>query len=61
VSDWTGLAVPTLRSMRTRPGKDPIPYTKVGEKLVRYREDLLLKWVERRTFDCTDSEQGFRL
>jgi predicted DNA-binding transcriptional regulator AlpA len=50
VSEWTRLAVPTLRSMRSRPGKDPIPYTKLGGKIVRYREDLLLKWLERRTF-----------
>jgi hypothetical protein len=59
VSNWTGLAVATLRTMRSRPGKDPFPYTKIGGK-VRYREDLLLKWLERHTFDCTDAEQEFK-
>lgn len=50
VSEWTGVPVATLRTMRSRPGKDPIPFTKFG-RLVRYREDLLLKWIERNTFD----------
>jgi hypothetical protein len=52
VSEWFGIAVATLRTMRARPGKDPIPFTKVGGK-VKYREDLLLKWLERNTFDDT--------
>lgn len=50
VAEWIGLAITTLRTMRSRPGKDPIPYTKVG-KLIRYREDLLLKWIERNTHE----------
>lgn len=50
VSEWTGVPLATLRSMRSRPGKDPIPFTKIG-RLVRYREDLLLKWMDRNTFD----------
>lgn len=52
VHEWIGLPIATLRTMRSRPGKDPIPFTKVG-RLVRYREDLLLKWIERNTFDST--------
>lgn len=58
VQDWIGLKVATLRTMRSRPGKDPIPYTKV-RGLIRYREDLLLKWIERHTFDCTDQQQEY--
>jgi hypothetical protein len=50
VSEWTGVPVATLRTMRSRPGRDPIPFTKIG-RLVRYREDLLLKWMDRNTFD----------
>lgn len=50
VHQWIGLSVATLRTMRSRPGRDPIPFTKVG-KGIRYREDLLLKWLERNTFD----------
>ena len=50
VSEWTGVSEATLRSMRSRPGKDPIPFTKIGGR-VKYREDLLLKWMDRNTFD----------
>lgn len=57
--EWTGIPIATLRTMRSRPGKDPIPYTKIG-KQVRYREDLLMKWMERNTFDCTDAQQEYR-
>jgi len=49
VSEWIRLSVATLRTMRSRPGRDPIPYTKVGGRVV-YREDLLLKWIERNTY-----------
>jgi len=56
VSQWTGVPVATLKSMRTRPGKDPIPFTKFG-RTVRYREDLLLKWIERNTFDDTEQSR----
>jgi hypothetical protein len=38
--------------MRSNPDekqrKDPIPFTKIGGS-IRYREDLLLKWIERNT------------
>jgi hypothetical protein len=57
--EWIGIPIATLRTMRSRPGKDPIPYTKFG-KLIRYREDLLLKWIERNTFDCTDQQQEYK-
>jgi len=57
--EWIGIPVATLRTMRSRPGKDPIPYTKIG-KIIRYREDLLLKWMERNTFDCTDQQQEYK-
>lgn len=49
VSEWIGVPIATLRTMRSRPAKDPIPFTKIG-KFVRYREDLILKWIERNTF-----------
>lgn len=60
VHQWTGLPIATLRTMRSRPGRDPIPYTKLG-RIVRYREDLLLKWLERNTFDCTDAQQEYKV
>jgi hypothetical protein len=59
VSQWTGVPVATLRSMRSRPGKDPIPFTKIG-RLIRYREDLLMKWLERNTFDDTEQSKEAR-
>lgn len=49
VHEWTGIPVATLRTMRSRPNRDPMPYTKMGRH-VRYRDDLLLKWIERNTF-----------
>lgn len=52
---WLKISVATLRTWRSRPGRDPIPFTKIGGA-VRYREDLVLKWLERNTFDST--EQG---
>lgn len=45
---WIGLSAKTLATWRSRPPQDPIPYTKVGGK-VRYREDIVLKWIERNT------------
>lgn len=54
VAEWIGMPVGTLRNMRSKPGKDPIPFTKVG-RYVRYREDLLMKWIERNTFDSTEA------
>lgn len=53
VHEWLQIPVATLRDMRVRPKRDPLPFTKIGGA-VRYREDLLLKWIERNTFDCTD-------
>lgn len=50
LSGWIGLSVVTLRTWRSRPPEngDAIPYTKVGGK-IRYREDLVIKWLERNT------------
>jgi hypothetical protein len=59
VHEWFSLPVATLRTMRSRPGKDPIPYVKIG-KLIRYREDLLLKWLERNTFHSTEEQQEYK-
>jgi hypothetical protein len=59
VHEWFGIPIATLRSMRSRPGKDPIPFTKIG-RLVRYREDLLLKWLQRNTFNSTDESTEHR-
>jgi hypothetical protein len=57
VNEWMQIPVATLRTMRSRPGRDPIPYTKVG-RTVRYREDLLVKWIERNTFESTDQYES---
>lgn len=50
VEEWFKIPVATLRTMRSRPGKDPIPFVKMG-RLVRYRESDLLKWITRNTWD----------
>ncbi len=50
IHEWTGIPIATLRTMRSRPGDDPIPHTKMGRH-VRYREDLILRWIERNTFN----------
>lgn len=59
LNEWIKVPVATLRTMRSRPGRDPIPYTKIG-KLIRYREDLILKWLDRNTFDSTDHQQEYK-
>lgn len=50
VAKWIGVSVATVRTWRFRPPNDcePIPYTKVGGK-IRYREDVVLKWLETNT------------
>lgn len=53
VAGYLGVAVATLRNMRSKPGRDPIPFTKIGGA-IRYREDLLMKWIERNTFESVD-------
>lgn len=50
IHEWTRIPIATLRTMRSRPSDDPIPYTKLGRH-VRYREDLVLKWIERNTYN----------
>lgn len=59
VHEWFGIPIATLNTMRSRPGRDPIPYTKVGKRIM-YREDLLLKWIERNTFRDTDEAAEHR-
>ncbi len=49
VEEWFKIKQSTLQTMRSRPGKDPLPFSKIGGR-VRYREDLLLKWLDRNTF-----------
>ena len=50
VNEWTRIPIATLRTMRSRPSHDPIPHTKLGRH-VRYREDLILRWIERNTYN----------
>lgn len=59
VSAWLRVPVATLRTMRSRPGKDPIPFVKIG-RLVRYREDQLMKWLERNNFNDTEESSAHR-
>jgi hypothetical protein len=59
VSKWLGLSVYTLRTMRSRPGKDPIPFTKIGRQ-IKYREDLVKKWIDRNTFHDTAESKDHR-
>lgn len=43
------IPVATLETMRSRPGRDPIPFVKIG-RAIRYPEDKVQKWIERNTF-----------
>jgi predicted DNA-binding transcriptional regulator AlpA len=52
VEAWLGIKCSTLRSMRSKPGRDPIPFTKVG-RLIRYPEPEVQKWIERHTYRST--------
>jgi hypothetical protein len=45
----TGLSLSTLQKMRSQLVKDPIPFTRIGRS-IRYRQDLLMRWLERNTF-----------
>jgi hypothetical protein len=56
VAEWLGVNVSLLQRMRYTPPKDPIPFTKIGGS-VRYREDHVIKWLERNTFDSIDQVQ----
>lgn len=58
VSEWTGVSLSTLRRMRTKNCKDPIPFTKIGGS-VRYRKELVEKWLERNThFDDASAREA---
>jgi hypothetical protein len=48
VSEWLQIPVATLRSERSRPPHDPLPFVRLGRS-VRYPEDQILKWIERNT------------
>jgi hypothetical protein len=54
------VPIATLRTMRSRPGRDPIPYVKVG-RLIRYRSDQLEEWVRRNTFFDTEEARSHRM
>jgi hypothetical protein len=45
---FLGLTPGALRTRRARPGKNPIPYVKVGAS-VRYSEQALRRYVEQNT------------
>jgi predicted DNA-binding transcriptional regulator AlpA len=49
VSEQTGLSATTLKDLRSKPGQDPLPFYKIG-RCVRYAEDDVVKWLERRKF-----------
>lgn len=57
VEQWFGIKASTLQKMRSNASKDqvkdPLPYVKIGGA-VRYREDQLLKWLDRNTIDSVD-------
>lgn len=59
VHEWLRIPIATLRTMRSRPGRDPIPYTKVGRQ-IRYREDMIEKWIVRNTFDSVEQARIHR-
>lgn len=59
VAERLRTSVATLRTWRSRPPADPLPFTKVGGK-IRYREDKLNKWLERNTFDDTEQADQHR-
>lgn len=51
ISEWIGVPEATLRSQRSRPPKDrqPIPFVKLPNRKVRYREDEVNRWIEENT------------
>jgi hypothetical protein len=49
LSDWIKIPEATLATQRARPGRDPIPFIKIGNH-VRYPEKEVTKWLERNTF-----------
>ena len=53
------VSVETLRTWRSRPPADPLPFTKIGGK-IKYREDKLNKWLDRNTFDDTERANEHR-
>jgi excisionase family DNA binding protein len=57
VCELTGLSPTTLRDMRAKVKKDPLPFYKLG-RCVRYGEQDLAKWLERHRF-LDDKEAGF--
>ena len=52
VTDWFKIPKTKLRNMRTRECRDPLPYVKIGGA-VRYREDQIIRWLDRNTFPST--------
>ena len=52
VSDLTGIPIATLRTKRSRPGSDPIPFFKAG-RIVMYPAAGVSAWIERNTFAST--------
>lgn len=57
VSEMFGIKPATLRTHRSRPPKDPIPFIKFGNK-VRYKMEDIKEWIERNTHD---SMRDYRL
>jgi hypothetical protein len=59
VAKILAMPVESLRRMRSRPPVKgaPIPYTKIGHA-VRYREDLLDKWIKDHTYDSTEDRNA---
>ena len=51
VSDWLGIPEATLETQRYRPPKDvpPLPFIKMPNGRIRYREDLVQLWIEQQS------------
>jgi hypothetical protein len=51
VSEWTGIPEATLKTQRSRPPKSlpPLPFVKLPNGDVRYREDQVNEYIENQT------------
>jgi predicted DNA-binding transcriptional regulator AlpA len=59
VSEQTGLSATTLKDLRSKPGQDPLPFYKIG-RCVRYAEDDVVKWLERRSSSTRKKRDSVR-
>lgn len=48
VAEMLGCSHRTVQRLRTEPGRDGLPYVRVGPQLIRYRRADVVAFIERR-------------